>query len=188
MEYIKDVDYEYISNKYHDASKPFNSFARFIRRDEIFSVETGMDGDKIKENILLEDKKIEHLPHPIRKAKAFAFILANTRISCDNRDRFPAINAIDRPLNATLIAKWNNEVFGERIPEVGKRRWELERDGIVTMWPDYDHSVPVWDRIFDLGFTGLLQESECFLQRIQPLNLNFLQKKGKRTLFPLGIF
>ena len=58
MEYIKDVDYEYISNKYHDASKPFNSFARFIRRDEIFSVETGMDGDKIKENILLEDKKI----------------------------------------------------------------------------------------------------------------------------------
>ena len=60
MEYIKDVDYEYISNKYHDASKPFNSFARFIRRDEIFSVETGMDGDKIKENILLEDKKIEH--------------------------------------------------------------------------------------------------------------------------------
>mgnify|MGYP006049895775 FL=1 len=136
MEYIKDVDYEYISNKYHDASKPFNSFARFIRRDEIFSVETGMDGDKIKENILLEDKKIEHLPHPIRKAKAFAFILANTRISCDNRDRFPAINAIDRPLNATLIAKWNNEVFGEHIPEVGKRRWELERDGIVTMWPD----------------------------------------------------
>lgn len=160
MEYIKDVDYEYISNKYHDASKPFNSFARFIRRDEIFSVETGMDGDKIKENILLEDKKIEHLPHPIRKAKAFAFILANTRISCDNRDRFPAINAIDRPLNATLIAKWNNEVFGERIPEVGKRRWELERDGIVTMWPDYDHSVPVWDRIFDLGFIGLLKESE----------------------------
>ena len=160
MEYIKDVDYEYISNKYHDTSKPFNSFARFIRRDEIFSVETGMDGDKIKENILLEDKKIEHLPHPIRKAKAFAFILANTRISCDNRDRFPAINAIDRPLNATLIAKWNNEVFGERIPEAGKRRWELERDGIVTMWPDYDHSVPIWDRIFKLGFIGLLKESE----------------------------
>lgn len=164
MEYIKDVDYEYISNKYHDASKPFNSFARFIRRDEIFSVETGMDGDKIKENILLEDKKIEHLPHPIRKAKAFAFILANTRISCDHRDRFPAINAIDRPLNATLIAKWNNEVFGEHIPEVGKRRWELERDGIVTMWPDYDHSVPIWDRIFNLGFTGLLKESETARQ------------------------
>ena len=160
MEYMKDVDYEYILNKYHDASKPFNSFARFIRRDEIFSAETGMDGNEIKENILLEDKKIEHLPHPIRKAKAFAFVLANTRISCDNRDRFPAINTIDRPLNATLIAKWNNEVFCEVIPEVGKKRWELERDGIVTMWPDYDHSVPVWDRIFKLGFIGLLEESE----------------------------
>ena len=160
MEYMKDVDYAYILNKYHDASKPFNSFARFIRRDEIFSAETGMDGNEIKENILLEDKKIEHLPHSIRKAKAFAFVLANTRISCDNRDRFPAINVIDRPLNATLIAKWNNEVFCDIIPEVGKKRWEFERDGIVTMWPDYDHSVPVWDRIFKLGFIGLLQESE----------------------------
>ncbi len=160
MEYIKDVDYQYISNKYHDTSKPFNAFARFIRRDEIFSTNTGMDANALKANILLEDKKIEHLPHPIRKAKAFAFVLANTKIACDRRDRFPAINAIDRPLNATLIAKWNNQVFDEIIPEVAKKRKELERDGIVTIWPDYDHSVPVWDRIFKLGFLGLLEESE----------------------------
>ena len=26
--------------------------------------------------------------------------------------------------------------------------------------PDYDHSVPVWDRLFSLGFTGILEESE----------------------------
>ena len=46
MEYIRKSDYDYIMNKYHDASKPFNSFARFIRRDEIFSAETGMDGEE----------------------------------------------------------------------------------------------------------------------------------------------
>ena len=37
MEYIIDRDYEYIKNKYHDATKPFNSFMRFVRRDEIFN-------------------------------------------------------------------------------------------------------------------------------------------------------
>ena len=81
MKYIREEDYEYIINKYHDTSKPFNSFERFIRRDEIFSPQTGMDGDKIKEGILERDKLFSALPHPIRKARALEYVLKNTRIS-----------------------------------------------------------------------------------------------------------
>ncbi|MBQ4527970.1 MAG: hypothetical protein II998_07855 [Clostridia bacterium] len=160
MEYIKNKDYDYIMNKYHDSSKPFNSFARFIRRDEIFLDETGMDGERIKEEIIKRDGEIKHLPHPVRKAKAFEFVLENTKISCDSRDIFPAINMIDRPLNYSLVNGWKNEVFGGIIPETEKNRAHFERAGIVTIWPDYDHSVPVWERIFGLGFEGLLRESE----------------------------
>ena len=160
MEYIKNKDYDYIMNKYHDSSKPFNAFARFIRRDEIFSDETGMDGERIKEEIIQRDGEIKHLPHPVRKAKAFEFVLENTKISCDSRDIFPAINMIDRPLNYSLVNEWKNEVFGGIIPETEKNRAHFERAGIVTIWPDYDHSVPVWERIFGLGFEGLLRESE----------------------------
>ena len=36
MEYIKKTDYDYIMNKYHGRN------GRFIRRDEIFSDETGI--------------------------------------------------------------------------------------------------------------------------------------------------
>jgi len=161
MEYIKNSDYEYIMEKYHNKSAVLNEkYNRFIRRDEIFSADTGMDGDKIKEGILIEDKKIKNLPHSVRKAKAFEYVLKNTRISCDNRDRFPAINMIDRPLNTTIVQKWRSEIFGEIIPDVEKKRRYLESSGIVTIWPDYDHSVPVWERVFDLGFVGLLRESE----------------------------
>lgn len=160
MEYIKNTDYPYIINKYHDTAKPFDSFKRFIRRDEIFSAQTGMAGEDILAGILREDEANRQLPHPVRKAMAFAYVLRNTRISCDSRDRFPAINMIDRPLNATIIAKWKKEVFNEIIPEVEEKRRHLEQAGIVTIWPDYDHSVPVWSRIFDLGFAGLLAESE----------------------------
>ncbi len=160
MEYINKSDYDYIINKYHDASKPFDSFARFIRRDEIFSDETGMDAEKVKEEILRRDKEISHLPHSVRKAKAFAYVLENTKISCDSHDRFPAINMIDRPLNSTLMKLWRSEVCREIIPETEKKRAYLEESGIVTIWPDYDHSVPEWDRILSLGFTGLLEASE----------------------------
>ena len=161
MEYIKKENYDYIMNKYHDSTKPFNSFARFIRRDEIFSDCTGMNGEKIKEEIILRDNAISHLPHSIRKARAFEFVLQNTKISCDSRNIFPAINMLDRPLNSTLIRQWSDEVFGRLIPETGRKRAEFEQKGIVTMWPDYDHSVPFWDRIFDLGFAGILNESEA---------------------------
>ena len=160
MEYIKNKDYDYIMNKYHDASQPFDGHSRFIRKDDIFSDDTGMDGDKIREEIVRRDEEIKHLSHPVRKAKAFEFILENTRISCDSRDIFPAINMIDRPLNSTIVKKWREEVFMEIIPETEKKRASMERAGIVTMWPDYDHSVPVWDRVFGLGFSGLLRESE----------------------------
>ena len=75
MEYIKQSDYDYIINKYHDTTKPFDPFKRFIRHDAIFAPETGMDGDVIKEGILREDEKHLTLPHPVRKAKALTYIL-----------------------------------------------------------------------------------------------------------------
>lgn len=161
MQYIHDKDYEYISNKYHDTSKPFDPFFRFIRRDEIFSPDTGMDPDDIIAGIRENDALYQTLPHCIRKARAFEYVLKNTRISCDPRDIFPAINMVDRPLNQTLISAWRKEVFEEMIPEVNARKIQLEDDGVTTTWPDYDHSTPVWQRLFDLGFVGILAESEA---------------------------
>ena len=161
MEYLSQASYQYIMNKYHDQSQPFDGFKRFIRHDAIFDPATGMDGDAILARIQQQDQQIRDLPHPVRKAKAFAYILENTRINCDPRDPFPAINMIDRPLNQTLIAQWRKEVFEDMIPENAQRRAWFERNGIVTMWPDFDHSVPVWDRVFALGFSGLLAESEA---------------------------
>ena len=160
MEYIKDSDYAYIMNKYHDQSKPFNPHRRFIRNDTIFDCSTGMDGEAVIAGILEQDAQCKDLPHPVRKAKAFAYVLKNTRISCDKRDLFPAVNMIDRPLNRTLISAWRKEVFENIIPEVNQRCAWMLGTGAATLRPDYDHSVPVWERIFSLGFTGLLAESE----------------------------
>lgn len=160
MEYIKNSDYEYIINKYHDASKPFNSFARFIRNDNIFNPETGMDGEEIKREILKLCEENASLPHPIQKAMAFSYVLENTRISCDCRDIFPAINMIDRPINSTIINKWSQDIFENKIPETSRKRNYMEYNAIAALYPDYDHSVPFWDRVFKLGFKGILLDCE----------------------------
>ena len=160
MQYIKDSNYEYIKNKYHDASKPWDGHHRFIRKDDLFSADSGMFPDDILAGITKNDVLYAKLSHPIRKARALEYVLKNTRISCDPHDIFPAINMVDRPLKKPLIEKWQKEIFTDLIPEVGKKRSQLEKDGIVTMWLDYDHSVPVWERVFSLGFEGILRESE----------------------------
>ena len=160
MKYIKNEDYEYIKNKYHDTKKPFDSFSRFIRHDEIFSEDTGLSAEEIIQGIRAQDKEIEHLSHYERKSLALKYVLENTRISCDRRDIFPALNATDRPLNQTLIGLWKWELFTKIIPEVEKKRKVLESEGIVTIWPDYDHSVPMWENVFSLGYSGILEVCE----------------------------
>lgn len=160
MEYIKNSDYEFIMNKYHKQNEPFNSLARFVRNDSLYEENSGLAPDLIYKGIEEQDERLKDLSHPVRKASAFEYILANTRISCDARDIFPCINMIDRPLNKTLIKKWSVEVFCGTIPEVEDKRIALMSVGAAVIWPDYDHSVPIWDRIFDLGFKGLLEQSE----------------------------
>ena len=170
MEFISDKDYEYIKGKYFPfephydevAGAPINALGseRFNRVDSLFIDEDGVDGDTIRKMILEQDEKIKHLSHPERKAMAMRLVLENTKIRIDSRDIFPAINCIDRPLDATIIRQWKTEVFRDIIPEVEKKRTYYCRSGIATIWPDYCHSQPIFDRLLGLGFKGLLQDSE----------------------------
>lgn len=174
MEIVKFENQDYIMNKYHMQDKPFNPFSRFIRNDEIFCDESGLSPQEIISGIIELDNRISEMPHPIRKAKAFEYVLKNTRLSCDSRDIFPAINMIDRPLNATIVAKWRKEVFSETIPEIEKERSFMEKNGIATIWPDFDHSVPNWDIVFELGFKGILENSE----KARLENKNFTEEQN----------
>ena len=118
MKYIRQCDFEYIINKYHDASKPFDGHGRFIRRDMLFTPEAGMAPEDILAGIWENDILYQDLPHSIRKARALEYVLKNTRVSCDTRDIFPAINMVDRPLSQTLIKKWKKEILTEVIPDI----------------------------------------------------------------------
>lgn len=153
MKYIDDRDYDYIINVKYPAR-------RYDRADETFSSDSGMDPEEILTGIKENDLKYADRSHTIRKARALEYVLKNTRISCDERDIFPSVNMIDRPITKTLVRPWHFEVFDGVIPEVEARRAQLESDGVVTIWADYDHSVPIWDKFFTVGFSGVLEESE----------------------------
>ena len=157
---IKENDYEYIMQKYADNPEPLVTRSRFVRQDRIFDEATGLDGDTIISELCKLDKENEHLSHTVRKAKALEFVLKNTRISCDPRDIFPAINSTDRPLLKSVISKWREEIFGGILTDTKRTMTKYTNSALCTIWPDFDHSVPGFDRLFSIGFFGILKEAE----------------------------
>ena len=160
MFYIGKENFKYMQSKYVRPTAPVETFNRFQRVDEHFAEDSGMAPDEIMKGITEIFESTTGEPHPVVKAKAFAYVLDNTRINCDPRDRYPSINMVDRPLHAPIINKWRAEVFDDIIPEIAPTRNLYAGNGVCTTWPDYDHSVPVWKQIFSLGFSGLLDNSE----------------------------
>ncbi len=96
-------------------------------------------------------------PIPVIKAQAFAFLADNLQIEVDPHDFFPAFGCWKRrPCSMSPLIK----ELRKRIPIQQQKLWELlNLSGASNIWVDFDHSVPEWDMMFQLGFPGLLRNA-----------------------------
>ncbi len=124
----------------------------------VFDPATGHDLKTLEQEVIpFADRE---LPFPVKKAKAFEYLVKNLQIEVDPHDFFPAFgcwNRAPRVLNAMLRTQ------ADRVTERLKNRnlWSLlNKTGFSNIWIDFDHSVPEWDQIFRLGFPGLLKNAE----------------------------
>jgi len=89
------------------------------------------------------------------KAKLFAYCLDNMSIDVSDHDWFPASTSwsrYGRVMNRLLWTRASrfdrgSKAMGEIYAGNGRGDW--------TCWHDFDHSVPDWDVIIPLGFTGM---------------------------------
>ena len=151
MRYITEADKKHIEAKYHPLDGSFNSFDRFKFNGYDYDPSTGMENEEIRAGLYklmdgLEGK--EH--HHVIKAKGFSYILDNTRIDVNEHDYFVGFYCWNRIM--TPNRKWLPEVEQKedmkKIRELRDLCWST---GIITMWPDFDHTTPIWDDIFKLG-------------------------------------
>ena len=94
----------------------------------------------------------------VTKAKCFAAQALEQSIDVSPLDWFPAIAVWDR--NSRPISKVfrnrSGEVNAAMLPEWVRKEWtEGNAAGIWNMWQDFDHSVPDWRVVLQLGFPGL---------------------------------
>lgn len=146
----------FLENKYHKIDEPFNPFDRMAYHGYAFDPTTGDTDEEILVGLQNMRSSLEALPHPVAKAKAFAYVLEHTRIDVNEHDFFVGLYSLNRLPGQISSEAWNQKLFTEKLPEVRQTMDDLCRSGAATIWPDFDHVVPDWNAILTLGFPGLL--------------------------------
>ncbi len=160
-------DRENIERKYHDPSKPFNPFLRWTYHGYEYDETTGLSDAEIEAGAQALAKTMVNEPHPIQKAKTFAFVLDNTRIDVNERDYFIGIYT----WNPWLVSKrtlgdWSEEVYAA-FPEEMEIKKLYTKSGSGSTGLDFSHTVPDWDSIMQLGFPGLLERAKACYAKIE---------------------
>ncbi len=155
---ISAVDRKFIENKYHDTEKPFNAFKRREYHGYAYP-NNGLDDQEIIDGLKKLAPTLEGLPRPVIKARAICFVLENTKIDVNEHDYFIGFNTWDRQAEKITYDKWIRELFAS-IPEMNTIMQDYVGSGAMHMAVDFDHVVPDWHVIMDLGFKGILERSE----------------------------
>ena len=133
------------------------------------------DRETISRELLRIDDEMKGQPHPLIKARAFAFLLQHGAVFVNPKCWFgfniagigfgvapygskntKNAGQPEKPLNV-LCHRWLREIpCPEPVQAAMANLWET---GTGSFWADYSHSVPDWDAILKYGFRGLLDRA-----------------------------
>ncbi len=107
----------------------------------------------------------------VTKAKCFAAQICQESIDVSHFDWFPAIavwDRNDRPIHKVFHER-ARAVNAEMLPARVREEWRRGNDeGDWKMWQDFDHSVPDWRVIMELGFPGMKARLEKYAVKGDP--------------------
>ena len=159
---ITKTDRYYIERKYHDPDKEYKAFRRMAYHGIGYIEESGLDDTELLKGLEELSFKSEQLPHPVARAMAIKYVLENERLYINEHDYFVGLYSLNRLANNTTFKKWERESRAYRAPETLQRGDDFNRSGAVMIWVDYDHVVPDWKSLMELGFSGVRERARQY--------------------------
>lgn len=154
-----------INNKYHKTDEEFNSFMRMAYHGYDYDENTGMDDGEILNGLEKLAKDVSGEEHSVQKAKAFAYIIDNTRIDVNESDYFVGFYSWNRLLFKPFVDKWHSEVQKKLSDTTRNYIRDNYNAANTNIWIDYDHSVPDWDALYKLGFPGIAKRAAEYREK-----------------------
>lgn len=159
---INSEDRYFIERKYHDPEKEFNPFARMAYHGTGYMEESGLSDEELLKGLELLSQETAQLPHPVARAKAIKYILANERLYINEHDYFVGLYSLNRLANKTTFDKWETKSHTFRDTETLERANDFNQSGAVMIGTDYDHVVPDWKSLMELGFYGIRERARNY--------------------------
>ena len=137
----------------------------------------------LTEKVLALADQLKGEPHPIIKARCFAYLLENAPVYVNPDDWFGiSLEAAKmtplcdvgcfyyRPLTA-LNGKWREELAPIMDRPEDAHFAKYARNHLLNeFYIDYNHSTPCWEDIFSLGLSGLLERARNYRKKHSPLS------------------
>ena len=145
-----------------------DTYLRRKFRQDVTDKTTGLDVPRLKKLLakIVAAGKASGEPWRVTKAKCFAAQAEKMSIDVSPLDWFPAIavwNRHDRPIKNVALRGRAHEVDARMLPDWVRREWQAgNKDGTWNMWQDFDHSVPDWRAIKEIGFPGMKRRLEKY--------------------------
>ena len=159
---ITQTDRYYIERKYHDPEKEFDAFRRMAYHGIGYMEESGLSEQQLLEGLQNLEAEISDLPHPVAKAKAIQYVLEHERVYINEHDYFVGLDSLNRLAKTVTFTKWEEQSRALRKPELLKQSADFNASGAVMIWTDYDHVVPDWKSLMELGFVGIRQRARQY--------------------------
>ena len=129
-------------------------------KEKVYETDTGLDNAQIKAGTEAFYALSATENHALIKAKAFDYVLSNTRIDVNAHDWYIGIaQSGERTVRNALSLKWLEDVRGKLAPELVKEELRHHRKSHIV-YLDPWHNVPDWIAVLELGIPGLLRRSE----------------------------
>ena len=112
-------------------------------------------------------QKDSGLPRHIAKARAFSLVCEKIQLKVSNGDCFPSFaSCLTRPLITTYITPWRRDIFDRFFTEEERQEIRAASDSrTIRVGCDFEHSVPDWDAVLELGLSGLLERVKFYQQQ-----------------------
>lgn len=162
------ADRDYIENKYHRTDMPYDGLRRFDYHGYELDPSTGMTDGEIKAELDRLVHDLETQPRHIIKARAVEYVLDHTRIDVNEHDYFPHMYSWGRIIDKYTIDVWYAEAKRYTSEKLSSDILEaFPKTGLALFSLDFDHTVPDYDSMMELGFQGILDRAEKSYEKLK---------------------
>ena len=146
-----------------DTWKEDRAYIESKYQDFPFDPSTGLSNEEIRAGLDRMFEETRGMSHAVVKAMGFDYVLSNARIDVSGHDWFIGLSEWNqKSMDRAFCSRWYGEERAKCAPQLAQLDALHNTAKTHLLYLDYCHSVPDWDAVLSLGFSGLRDRARAY--------------------------